>query len=102
MLLAWSTTEIIRYSFYASSLSPTKQPTPQWLVWLRYTTFYVLYPLGAGSEAALIYATLPKGSPFPSKTAWLKGGIWGPTDYIRGFLFLLWWPGEIYDFSITI
>jgi very-long-chain (3R)-3-hydroxyacyl-CoA dehydratase len=95
MLLAWSITEIIRYSFYAFSLSPTKTPTPHWLVWLRYSTFYVLYPLGAGSEAALIYSTLPSGSPYPSAKSWVKG-LWGPADYFRGFMFLGWFPGGCY------
>lgn len=26
---------------------------------MRYNLFYVLYPLGAGSEAAIMYATVP-------------------------------------------
>ncbi|KAK9463625.1 tyrosine phosphatase-like protein [Lipomyces oligophaga] len=55
MLICWSITEIIRYSFYASSLrgSPSK-----WLVWLRYNTFFVLYPAGVSSELLVIYASL--------------------------------------------
>ncbi|KAM5351425.1 hypothetical protein ACJ41O_004148 [Fusarium nematophilum] len=57
MLVAWSTTEIIRYSYFAFSLSGL-QPKP--LTWLRYNTFFVLYPLGISSECALIWkATTP-------------------------------------------
>lgn len=53
MLLAWSVTEVIRYSFFALSLSGFQ---PKSLVWLRYNTFFVLYPVGILSECALIYA----------------------------------------------
>ncbi|KIM83383.1 hypothetical protein PILCRDRAFT_441686 [Piloderma croceum F 1598] len=77
MVLAWSVTEIIRYSFYAISLF-TQVPYP--LLYLRYTTFYILYPIGAGSEAFLIYSTL------------LSGSSWTLGDYFRGTLFLVWWP----------
>jgi very-long-chain (3R)-3-hydroxyacyl-CoA dehydratase len=56
MILAWSLTEVIRYSFYGFGLVLGKAPYP--LVWLRYTLFFVLYPLGVGSEISLIYASL--------------------------------------------
>ncbi|KZS98280.1 PTPLA-domain-containing protein [Sistotremastrum niveocremeum HHB9708] len=87
LLLAWSPTEIIRYSFYALSLVGI-EPYP--LLWLRYTTFYVLYPLGAGSEAFLNYSTLPGTSPITRR--WI-GKNWSLADYTRGALFLIWWPG---------
>ena len=80
MVLSWAMTEVIRYSFYACSLVGM---TPYTLLYLRYTTFYLLYPSGASSEAFLIYATLPA-----------LEGIWKPTDYIRAGLFCIWWPGN--------
>ncbi|KAL7936031.1 tyrosine phosphatase-like protein [Trichoderma chlorosporum] len=52
MLVAWSVTEVIRYSYFALSLSGF---TPRVLTWLRYNTFFVLYPLGILSECSLIY-----------------------------------------------
>ena len=59
MLVAWSITEVIRYSFFATSLCGWR---PQALTWLRYNTFFALYPLGIGSECALILlATQPAG-----------------------------------------
>ena len=64
MVLSWSLTEVIRYEFYACTLLGA-EPFP--LLWLRYTTFYVLYPTGASSEAALIFATLP---PLSAPAAW--------------------------------
>lgn len=80
MVLAWSVTEVIRYSFYAFTLLGG---VPYPLLWLRYTLFYILYPIGAGSEASLIYATLPK--------ALLAD--WNPYDYFRGSMFVIWWIG---------
>ncbi|SCZ94167.1 BZ3500_MvSof-1268-A1-R1_Chr12-2g03731 [Microbotryum saponariae] len=51
MVFAWSVTEVIRYAHYAAGLLGVKVYV---LEWLRYSLFYVLYPLGAGSEATLI------------------------------------------------
>ncbi|KAF5548586.1 gibberellin 20-oxidase [Fusarium napiforme] len=60
MLIAWSVTEIIRYSFFALSLSGYQ---PKFLTWLRYNTFFVLYPIGIFSECTLIwFATEPAGN----------------------------------------
>ncbi|KAG5645189.1 hypothetical protein DXG03_006707 [Asterophora parasitica] len=89
MLLSWSLTEVIRYSFYAFSLVG-REPYP--LLYLRYTTFFLLYPTGASSEAALIWASLPASSPLPGWKAWVHG-IWRPADYGRAVLFVIWWPG---------
>ncbi|KAF8894902.1 protein-tyrosine phosphatase-like protein [Gymnopilus junonius] len=89
MVFAWSMTEVIRYSFYAFNLLGKN---PYVLLYLRYTTFYILYPVGASSEAFLIYATLPKSSPIPGWQSWLQG-MWKPADYIRANLFAIWWPG---------
>ncbi|KII92249.1 hypothetical protein PLICRDRAFT_466165 [Plicaturopsis crispa FD-325 SS-3] len=90
MLIAWSLSEIPRYVYYIFPL--TGRPVPYFLTWIRYTAFYPLYPLGAGSEAALIYLTLPRSSLYPSWQGWLKGGLWGPGDYFRGVLLLVWPP----------
>ncbi|KAI1203736.1 tyrosine phosphatase-like protein [Nemania serpens] len=52
MLLAWSATEVVRYTYFAMTLSGAR-PAP--LHWLRYHAFFVLYPLGISSEAWLIW-----------------------------------------------
>lgn len=52
MLIAWSVTEVIRYSYFALTLSGL---TPKVLTWLRYNTFFVLYPVGILSECSLVY-----------------------------------------------
>ncbi|KAF2719773.1 PTPLA-domain-containing protein [Polychaeton citri CBS 116435] len=60
MLLAWSVTEVIRYSFFAINLATGSVPSV--LMWLRYNTFFALYPLGISSECWLVYlATGPAG-----------------------------------------
>ncbi|THV81018.1 PTPLA-domain-containing protein [Aureobasidium pullulans] len=53
MLIAWSITEVIRYSYFAINLSTGSVPS-FWL-WLRYNTFFILYPLGISSECWLVW-----------------------------------------------
>lgn len=52
-LLAWSVTEIIRYGYYFTSILGF---VPHILVWLRYTTFIALYPIGVTGELLCFYA----------------------------------------------
>lgn len=57
LLLAWSITEVIRYSYYAAHLAESTS-MPYWLTWLRYSAFYALYPMGVASEMTMIYKSL--------------------------------------------
>ncbi|KAL6847906.1 hypothetical protein ACP4OV_022034 [Aristida adscensionis] len=57
LVISWSVTEIIRYSFFG--MKEALGFTPYWLLWLRYSTFMVLYPTGITSEVGLIYIALP-------------------------------------------
>ncbi|GJN05805.1 hypothetical protein PR202_ga23470 [Eleusine coracana subsp. coracana] len=57
LVISWSITEIIRYSFFG--MKETIGFTPSWLLWLRYNTFMVLYPIGILSEVGLICFALP-------------------------------------------
>jgi very-long-chain (3R)-3-hydroxyacyl-CoA dehydratase len=98
MVFAWSFTEVIRYVFYALNLLGRDS---SFLTYLRYTTFYILYPMGASSEAFLMYSTLPRSSPIPSFQSWAQG-MWRPTDYIRGAMFLIWWPGLYFMYTYMI
>ncbi|XP_051206687.1 uncharacterized protein [Lolium perenne] len=43
--MAWSISEVIRYSHYALT---TLKVCPAWLTYLRYTAFIPLYPIGVG------------------------------------------------------
>lgn len=56
MVFAWAVTESVRYPYYWYAL---RGRIPRWLEILRYTTFIPLYPIGASSEAFLIYRALP-------------------------------------------
>jgi hypothetical protein len=44
LLFCWCCSEVLRYSFYALKEVGVEVPKP--LVWLRYSAFIVLYPLG--------------------------------------------------------
>ena len=68
MLLAWSFTEVIRYSYFVLNL---RGSVPSFVIWLRYNTFYVLYPAGILSEAVLIW----KASGVARKE--VQWGLWG-------------------------
>ncbi|XP_071707026.1 very-long-chain (3R)-3-hydroxyacyl-CoA dehydratase PASTICCINO 2-like [Rutidosis leptorrhynchoides] len=57
LLISWGITEIIRYSFFG--VKEVFGSTPYWLLWLRYSTFTVLYPTGISSEIGMIYNALP-------------------------------------------
>ncbi|RZC54525.1 hypothetical protein C5167_013387, partial [Papaver somniferum] len=56
LVISWSITEIIRYSFFGTT--EALGFAPSWLLWLRYSTFLVLYPTGITSEVGLIYIGL--------------------------------------------
>lgn len=79
MVLSWSITEVIRYTHFAITLLGYE---PYILLYLRYTTFYLLYPTGASSEAFCMFATLPAA-----------GESWGLLSLVRAGLFGIWWPG---------
>lgn len=81
MLLAWSTTEVIRYSFFAVNLAYGK--VPDWQTWLRYNTFYVLYPTGISSECWLIWL-----STTPART-WIQAYEW-----LLWLVLLVYIPGK--------
>jgi very-long-chain (3R)-3-hydroxyacyl-CoA dehydratase len=72
MLLAWSVTEVIRYSFFALTLSGWQ---PRTLVWLRYNTFFVLYPIGILSEVMLIYYAAEPAKEYDAVYPWIAYAI---------------------------
>ncbi|XP_036201734.1 very-long-chain (3R)-3-hydroxyacyl-CoA dehydratase 1 [Myotis myotis] len=55
-LVAWTVTEITRYSFYTFSLL---NHLPYFIKWARYNFFIILYPVGVAGELLTIYAALP-------------------------------------------
>ena len=56
LLVAWSIAEMTRYAYYALNIYDM---VPYILVWMRYTFFIVLYPLGVSGELLTIVAAYP-------------------------------------------
>lgn len=74
LLLAWSTTEIVRYLYYYFNLV-NKNQVPYLLQWLRYNMFIVLYPMGVASELLIIFSSLvPAGEKYGSSIQWMLVG----------------------------
>ena len=72
MLFAWSVTEVIRYSYFVWNLQGTG--VPGFVTWMRYNTFYVLYPVGIWSECVLVWkASMVAEQPFN----WVFWGVLG-------------------------
>lgn len=88
MLVAWSVTEVVRYGFFATSLGFGR--VPGWLMWLRYNTFFVLYPLGIGSECWLVWRAVG-----PAGRNW--GLQW---EYLLKLVLFVYVPGEFISFGV--
>jgi very-long-chain (3R)-3-hydroxyacyl-CoA dehydratase len=71
MLIAWSLTEVIRYTYFA--IKEAGMPIPYWLHWLRYSAFSVLYPVGISSELAEMY--LSWNGPSAHRAEWYPWAI---------------------------
>lgn len=56
MMLAWSLSELCRYPYYA--LQSVSSKVPEALTYVRYSSFVVLYPIGAAMEALVVVRTL--------------------------------------------
>jgi very-long-chain (3R)-3-hydroxyacyl-CoA dehydratase len=83
MLLAWSITEVIRYSYFVFALSG--MGVPKLWSWLRYNTFLVLYPLGVASECWLVWkASGPAGklNEMYKFALWAILGVYIPGIYV--------------------
>ena len=57
MVLAWCITEVVRYSFYGLNLLFGSAPFIS--TWMRYSFFFILYPIGAGSEVMMVQLAKP-------------------------------------------
>lgn len=91
LMFAWCPTEIIRYSFYALKIYDI---CPYLLLWLRYTTFYVLYPIGVASELACLYFRLnyiyekrPYSLYMPNKLNWSFDSLYVVPFVLLGYVF---------------
>ena len=88
LLFAWCPTECIRYSFYlikelraGAPKKGEKKPAndkgvPNWLLWIRYSSFILLYPMGITGELFVLYTSLEevKSHPTLSLVQWIIYG----------------------------
>ena len=90
LLFAWCPTECIRYSFYlikelrAGSVKKGEKGAkagndkgvPNWLLWIRYSSFIILYPMGITGELFVLYTSLEevKSHPTLSLVQWIIYG----------------------------
>lgn len=82
IMFAWGITEVVRYSFYFSSLIE-KEIKP--LLFLRYTLFLLLYPAGVAGELLIILSLIKR-----------DGFSFSANDIIFGIIFLsyfVFFPG---------
>ncbi|EAW10476.1 protein tyrosine phosphatase-like domain-containing protein [Aspergillus clavatus NRRL 1] len=82
-LSAWGITECIRYGFFA--LQVWGSGVPSWWTWLRYNTFYVLYPLGISSECVMLLKALKPAAEWHHLYRWFLVAnlvIYVPGSYI--------------------
>jgi len=90
MVLAWSLTEIPRY-FYFAVCAHVNYP-PAWLVWVRYSTFFPLYPLGATSEWFCVLHALP----YISQRALYNVSMPNPLNFEFNFYYFCVWSLAMY------
>uniref|UniRef100_A0A915Q095 Very-long-chain (3R)-3-hydroxyacyl-CoA dehydratase n=1 Tax=Setaria digitata TaxID=48799 RepID=A0A915Q095_9BILA len=85
LLIAWSVTEVVRYSYYGFALISIVSSLH---TWLRYSLFIVLYPLGVCGELLVILAALPEVSAKKHLTLEMPN--------LSNFGFCFWWYLVIY------
>ncbi|XP_066602424.1 very-long-chain (3R)-3-hydroxyacyl-CoA dehydratase hpo-8 [Prorops nasuta] len=91
-LLAWSITEIIRYLYYFTNLLGF---VPQFLTYLRYTTFIVLYPIGVTGELLCLYSAQQYGNDHPRAWSYSLPNSWNFTfsyHYYIIIIMILYFP----------
>lgn len=82
-LIAWSITEIIRYFYYFTNLIGI---VPHILVWLRYTTFIILYPIGVTGELLCFYAAIQYSNANPDSWSYILPNKW---NFTFSYLYVL-------------
>jgi very-long-chain (3R)-3-hydroxyacyl-CoA dehydratase len=75
MATAWAIADIIRYSTYLLESPIVNGKAPFALVWLRYTLFYILYPIGVAGELGILSASIPDVALFAGRAGVLAVAI---------------------------
>lgn len=86
--IAWGVTELVRYSLYFLSLFG-KQPAA--LLWMRYSFFIVLYPLGVTGEwFILVTPTVTNGIAFTAYNIFLAASVFSYGYYFPVLYKYMW------------
>jgi very-long-chain (3R)-3-hydroxyacyl-CoA dehydratase len=99
MIAAWSCVEIVRYLFLALNVIGV---APYPLLWLRYSLFYILYPIGVYGEMKVIYDSLDRieSENFLSYNLPNAWNIpFSFATYLRVFLYVLYIPGLVNQYT---
>ena len=99
MLLAWCLVEVIRYPFLGMKSISTP---PYVLTWVRYSAFYVLYPLGVYGEMLVLNSGLPsltlnKTLSISMPNAW--NIEFNFASYLTVLLYVVYLPGLAFQYS---
>ena len=102
MLLAWCLVEVIRYPFLGIK---TLTKPPYFLTWLRYSVFYILYPLGVYGEMVVLRSAIPsitfnKTLSINLPNAWNFEFDFG--SYLTLLLYVFYLPGLVMQYSHMI
>ena len=93
MVGAWCCVEIVRYLFLALNVIGL---APYPLLWLRYSLFYILYPIGVYGEMKVIYDSLDRIETEKFLSIELPNAWNIPfsfATYLRVFLYVFYIPG---------
>ncbi|PBC29568.1 very-long-chain (3R)-3-hydroxyacyl-CoA dehydratase hpo-8 [Apis cerana] len=83
MILAWCISEINRYIFYGLNLFGLN---PYFVKWLRYTLFYILYPIGVSGELICTYSAVKYTNSHPEAWSYRLPNSW---NFIFSYQILL-------------
>ena len=102
MLIAWCLVEVIRYPFLGLKIVSTP---PYILTWLRYSVFYILYPIGVYGEMMVIHSALPSIT-FNKTLSITLPNAWNIefdfASYLKLLVYILYLPGLAIQYSHMI
>ncbi|KAF7395259.1 hypothetical protein HZH68_009309 [Vespula germanica] len=82
-LVSWCIAEIIKYSYYFMNLI---EYIPYFLIWLRYSSFIILYPTGISGELLCIYNAIIYSKSNPDVWSYTLPNQW---NFTFSYLYLL-------------
>jgi len=102
MLMAWCLVEVVRYPFLGLK---TVSAPPFFLTWLRYSAFYVLYPLGVYGEMLVLYSALPAIASRKVLSISMPNSLnfeFNCATYLSVLLYAVYLPGLAFQYSHMI